>query len=134
VETRLNARLHAAGGLQASDLLVGTLDTRFEPVLQVAPGTLLTCLLELYGSAYHLFEQTTVTLELLESSMADPIATAAAPLQTPSKRDKQLAQGEITVPEGSSRDYVVQAVVRTSGNTVATIRRKIRVAKETFTP
>lgn len=125
VELPLTLGLHQAGPLQCSDLIVGTVEDRFAPATYVAVGKPLTALLELYAPDPAQFGDVSVELELRAAGSATVVAHAPASVNLTPVGGRRVADGRLDPPGLAPGAYVVSAIVKQNGQSVATISRTI---------
>ena len=123
LEVPLNASLHDAGGLHASDLFVGTTtDGRFGPQPRVARGTALVAAAELYADDAAAFQAVDAQLELTSSAktIATPMRFAEGSSVTVRPVQTQLSTSDLQPGR-----YVATMVVRAGGKVVGRVSRAI---------
>ena len=123
----LGVGLRPLGALQVSDLFVGTAADRFTPAIEVANGTPLTAILEVYAADPATFDGVTVGIEVRRTGHDPIVAGAPAEIATTALPGRRIASGSIpTALEPGS--YTVSAIVLVNGRAIGKVSRAIAVA------
>jgi hypothetical protein len=128
VDLPLAVGLRAAGDLQFSDLLLGTLEDKFEPLLVAPEGTRLVAMLELYTVRPEVFEDTSVILELHDADSAERIATVEGALHPTDSERRQVVQAAIPTEDLAARRYTVSATISVGGAAVGKVSRILTIS------
>lgn len=125
LETPLAVRLHAAGSIQMSDLIIGAGGSaRFEPAARVARASGIVAVAQLYADDRRQFEGVEAQLELASDSGVHgmPMEVKAAAARTTMSLEARVRTADFTPGR-----YVATAVVRVGGRPVGKVSRAIEI-------
>ncbi len=126
VEHRFDARLRAGGPFRYGDLMVadgaadGPLDPKVEPVVA---GDAVTAYTELYAGDPVRFDGATVRFEVAPEPNAPAVASADGIVAETAQADRRTVRGAIPITALPRGEYVLRAVIFTSGRPVARLTK-----------
>ena len=95
LEMPLGVGLRPVGVLQVSDLFVGSAEGRFTPAMEVASGTPLTAILEIYAADPDAFAGVTVALEARRTGTVPVVASGTTDIAATELPGRRIASGLI---------------------------------------
>jgi VWFA-related protein len=125
LEMPLAVGLRPIGALQVSDLFVGTAGDRFTPAIEVASGTALTAILEIYAADPAAFDGVAVEFEVRRTGDDAVLAGAPAAIAPTELPGRRIASGSISVTALQPGSYSVSAMLRANGRIIGKVSRAI---------
>jgi VWFA-related protein len=123
LEVPFVAGVRITGGLQASDVIVGTVPETNTPLIHVGAGTLLAGSLELSTDDASRYDTTRVDFELRRSGHESVTASATARLETTAFERQRIARSQFSTDALEPGEYLLTAVVSVDGKPTGRISR-----------
>jgi VWFA-related protein len=130
LETTITVALRqAGGGVQLSDLLVGTTTADgFTPATQLTSSASVSSILELYGRDTAVLQKAAVRLELRKVGQDAVVKMANATLTGDAEDYRRVAQGDVPLEGLAAGQYALSAIVSAEGKAIGRVSRMLVVA------
>ena len=123
----LSVGLRAGGPLQFSDVLAGAVGERFTPAVQIAAGSPIGALIELYAADPSAFTGSSVEFELLRTGADAVVARAAGRVSTTDSPGRRLVDATMTPQSPDPGAYTLSAIVKINGAPVGKVSRPLQI-------
>jgi hypothetical protein len=126
-ETQLTVGLHALGGIQMSDLVIGSgSSAKFEPAARVARASGIVAVAQLYADDRRQFEGVEAQVELSSDSGVHGMPMEVKP---GAARPTMSLEARVRTADFTPGRYLAKVVVRVGGRPVGSVSRAIEIVR-----
>jgi VWFA-related protein len=130
IDVPLVIGLRAAGGLQMSDLIVGTpVESRLQPRSRLAQGSRLTALIEIMSADAALLEKSRVAFELVPAGSAEPVQRVLMAARSAGSDVVLLNEAHVETSSLAPGRYTASAIPLVDGQPVGRVSRVVEITR-----